>query len=192
VVTRNTDSIVNTPAPPPVTVVTPAKPVVKPDTIAAKKPAVPVIPVPVSNKKDTVVTAPPPVAVAGNYAYKANEKYYTVLVLNKVDPVFANEAKNAFFRYNREIFYNKTYTTELMPLDDDNRLLLMSFFIDAQDAVNYVEKVRPKTATDIIPWLKGGKYYFTIITESNLQILKTNKDLDAYKRFLEQHLPGKF
>lgn len=68
----------------------------------------------------------------------------------------------------------------------------MSFFTDANDAVSYVEKTRPKTATDIIPWLKGGKYYFTIITESNLQLLKTSKDLEAYKRFLELNLPGKF
>ena len=113
-------------------------------------------------------------------------------MLDKVDPVFSNEAKNAFFRYNRETYYNKTYTVELFQLDDDNRLMLMSSFNDAQDAVNYVEKTRPKTATEIIPWLKGGKYTFTIITESNLQLLKTSKDMEAYKNFLEQHLPGKF
>lgn len=113
-------------------------------------------------------------------------------MLNKVDPVFMNEAKNAFFRYNRETYYNKTYTADLYQLDTENRLLLMSFFNDATDALSYVEKTRPKTATEIIPWLKGGKYYFTIITESNLQLLKNSKDLDAYKRFLEQNLPGKF
>ncbi len=172
----------------PVTTVIPAKPAPKPDSITTKPPTVvvPVKPVPDSiNNKPALKVIPP-------YAFKATDKYYVVLVLNKVDPVFSNEAKNAFFRYNRETYYNKTYSVELFQLDDDNRLMLMSSFNDAQDAVNYVEKTRPKTATEIIPWLKGGKYTFTIITESNLQLLKTSKDVEAYKIFLEQHLPGKF
>ena len=33
--------------------------------------------------------------------------HYVVLVLNKVDPVFVNEAKNAFSGYNRDTYYNK-------------------------------------------------------------------------------------
>lgn len=191
-ITRYTDSTSTqpqvTPQPQPVTIVQ-AKPVTQPDTVT-KKPAV-VAPIPVQPKPDTANTKPV-IPATSLYAYKPGDKYYVVIVLNKVDPVFMNETKNAFFRYNRETYYNKTYTAELMPLDDENRLLLMSFFTDAQDAVTYVEKTKPKTATDIIPWMKGGKYYFTIISEANLQILKTNKDLDAYKRFLEQHLPGKF
>ncbi|MBK8139842.1 MAG: hypothetical protein IPK57_01675 [Chitinophagaceae bacterium] len=184
VVTRNDDS--NTTRP--VTTVIPAKPAPKPDSITTKPPTVvvPVKPVADSiNNKPALKVIPP-------YAFKTTDKYYVVLVLDKVDPVFSNEAKNAFFRYNRETYYKKTYTVELFQLDDDNRLMLMSSFNDAQDAVNYVEKTRPKTATEIIPWLKGGKYTFTIITESNLQLLKTSKDVEAYKIFLEQHLPGKF
>lgn len=179
----------------PVTVAAPLPPVTKPDTVSIKPPVAVVTPPvkqPVKDTVRTVVPPPPPSVAATPYQFKATEKYYVVLVLNKVDPVFVNEAKNAFFRYNRETFYNKTYSAELYQLDSDNRLLLMSFFADANEAVSYVEKTRPKTATDIIPWLKGGKYYFTIITEPNLQLLKASKDLDAYKQFLEKNLPGKF
>ncbi len=189
-VTRYTDSAVAAP----VTVI-PVKPVPKPDTLTTKPPVAVVVPPVKQPVKDTVKTqvAPPaPVVAPTPFAFNPTDKYYVVLVLNKVDPVFMNEAKNAFFRHNRETYYNKTYTAELYQLDNENRLLLMSFFNDANDAVSYVEKTRPKTATDIIPWLKGGKYYFTIITENNLQVLKTSKDLEAYKAFLEQHLPGKF
>lgn len=141
-------------------------------------------------KPDTVKTAPaiPP----AGFSYKAPEKYYVVLILNKVDPVFVNEARNAFFRYNREAYYNKTYTAEIQPLNEENKLLLISMFNDEQEAVAYVEKTKPKTATEIIPWLKNGKYTFTIITEANLQVLKEGKDLDAYKRFTDEHWPGKF
>lgn len=179
----------------PVTMAAPLPPVTKPDTLSTKPPVAVVTPPvkqPVTDTPKLQVPPPPPPVAATPYVFKATDKYYVVLVLNKVDPVFINEAKNAFFRHNRETYYNKTYTAEIYQLDNDNRLLLMSFFTDANDALSYVEKTRPKTATDIIPWLKGGKYYFTIITESNLQVLKTSKDLDAYKQFLEQNLPGKF
>lgn len=115
-----------------------------------------------------------------------------VLVLNKVDPVFSNEAKNAFFRHNRETFYNKQFAIDLVQLDDDNRLMLISPFKDAADALSYIEKTRPRTANEIIPWLKGGKYYFTMISERNLELLKANKNLEGYKTFLNQQLPGKF
>lgn len=184
-ITRNEDSVTANQ----ITIAAPSKPVQTPDTITAKPPTLIV-----SQPKptpDTISNKPAP-KLATPYTYKAGDKYYVVLVLNKVDQVFSNETKNAFFRYNRETYYNKTYNTDLFQLDTDNRMLLMSFFNDAQDAVNYVEKTKPKTATEIIPWLKGGKYSFTIISEANLQLLKTSKDIDAYKTFLEQYLPGKF
>ncbi len=53
-------------------------------------------------------------------------------------------------------------------------------------------KARPLTPTEIIPWLKGGKYSFSIITEKNLDLLKASKDIENYKKFLDQNLPGKF
>jgi hypothetical protein len=77
-------------------------------------------------------------------------------------------------------------------LDADNRLLLIGSFKNVAEAVDYVDKTKPKTATDIIPWLKGGKYSFSIITEKNLDLLKASKDVEAYKKFIEQNVPGKF
>jgi len=40
--------------------------------------------------------------------------------------------------------------------------------------------------------LPAGKYSFVIITDQNLELLKTNKDVAAYRRFLETNFPGKF
>lgn len=168
-------------------------PVVKKDTVAVNKPVIP--PVAINNKpaadsanKKQVV--PPP--AASPFTFAATDPQFVVLVLNKVDPVFSNEAKNAFFRHNRETFYNKQFAIDLLQLDDDNRLMLISPFKDAADALSYIEKTRPRTANEIIPWLKGGKYYFTMISERNLELLKANKNLEGYKTFLNQQLPGKF
>ncbi|MBC7874165.1 MAG: hypothetical protein H7Y01_09230, partial [Ferruginibacter sp.] len=129
---------------------------------------------------------------AAPFTFNANETYYVMVVLTQVDPVFCTEAKNAFSRYNRETYFNKTITADLYEIDKENRLLLMWPFKDAQEAVAYVKTTRPKTATEILPWLRGGRYSLIIVTEPNLELLKINKDLDAYKAFLKQHLPDSF
>jgi hypothetical protein len=141
---------------------------------------------------DTVAVKPPIVIPASAYAYTPAEAHFVVLVLNKVDPVFVNEAKNAFLRYNRETYYNKTIAAELETIDADNRMLLLSPFANEQEALVYVDKAKPKTASEILPWLKGGKYSFLIITTKNLALLKEKKDIEAFRTFLNQYLPGKF
>jgi hypothetical protein len=166
----------------------------QPPVATNNPPTVPVNPPPATNNpipKDTT-SAKPPVTISSPFVFSPNAAHYVVLVLNKVDPVFSNEAKNAFARYHRETFYNKIMTIELLQLDPENRLMLVSPFKTAQEAVDYVDRTKPKTASEIIPWLKGGKYYFSIISESNLEILKTNKNIDIYDAFLKQSIPGKF
>ncbi len=179
VVTRETDS---TSTPQVVTTVQPPR-----DTSTHKPPPV------VNNNppRDTVSVIPPP-KINSPYTYSPDQPHYVVLILNKVDPVFSNEAKNAFARYNKETFYNKNFSIDLFQLDPDNRLMLIAPFATAQEAITYIEKTRPKTASEIIPWLKGGKYTFSILSNSNYELLKNNKDIEAYKTFLDHYLPGKF
>ena len=188
VVTRNADGTT--------TISKPVNPIintnpVKDTTSTAKVPPPP----PVTNNKpqpkDTTSTKPLPPVIT-QFTFSANDAHYVMLILNKVDPVFMNEAKNAFSRYNRETYYNKTYTADLFDLDPDNRLLLIAPFKNAQEAIDYIDRARPKTATEIIPWLKGGKYSFSILTNSNFEILKNTKDIEKYKAFINQQLPGKF
>ncbi len=145
-----------------------------------------------NNQPKDTLSNKPAAKIISPYAFAAADAHYVVLVLNKVDLVFVNEAKNAFYRYNRQTFYNKTMSAELADLDADNRLLLISPFKDAADAIAYIDKTQPKTASEILPWLKGGKYSFIILSDSNYSLLKANKDLDNYKAFLNQHFPGKF
>jgi len=164
-------------------------PAVKTDTVAKKtnQPAI-------DNKKtnqpiDTVANKKPaPVP----FTFNAGTPHYVMIILNKVDVVFGNEAKNAFFRYNREKFYNKTYDITPVNLDADNKLLLVAPFANAQEATDYAQQVKRAAAGEIVPWLKADKYSFSIISAQNLDILKANPDLSVYKRFLDQNLPGKF
>ncbi|MEO5947405.1 MAG: hypothetical protein ABIP79_11365 [Chitinophagaceae bacterium] len=157
------------------------------------QPVNPVPPLIVNNvpAPDTAAVKPP-VNVSSSYVNSPNEAHYVVLLLNKVDPVFSNEAKNAFLKYNRTNYQAKNYSADLFELNTDYKLLLIAPFTNAQDAMSYIDKTKPKTASEIIPWLRGGKYFFSILTNGNFDVLKLNKDIDVYKAFLNQHFPGKF
>lgn len=134
------------------------------------------------------VTAP----VEANYHFENSVPHFVVVVLNKVDPIFVREARTAFERFNRNEFYNKQMTSELVELDSANQLVMISPFATADEALAYLERVRPRTGTEILPWLKGGKFSFLILTERNFELLKIKKNLEAYREFLNQHVPGKF
>ena len=126
------------------------------------------------------------------YSFTPDAEHYVMIVLTKVDPIFSSEAKNAFFRYNRETYQNKLMTADLVDMDASNRLLLISPFKNAQEAINYIDKAKPLSKTEIIPWLKGGRYTFSIITDKNLDLLKASKNFDNYQKFLSQKFPGQF
>jgi hypothetical protein len=159
------------------------------DTIG-KKP-----PVQIVNTKptiDSVAKVSGPAPPSRTYMLDTNAAHYVLLILNKVDPVFCNEAKNAFFRYNRETYYNKQLTTDLQEIDADNKVLLISPFKTAAEAVAYIAKAKPLTTTEIIPWLKGGKYEYSIISLNNLALLNEKKNIEEYKSFIISKFPGKF
>ncbi|MBK6827901.1 MAG: hypothetical protein IPG86_14040 [Chitinophagaceae bacterium] len=186
VVTRATDSTAGRT----ITPVAP-KPIQPKTDSTVTKPPVAVITPPVTTPKDSAATKPP-VKNTTAFTYNPNEAHYVVLVLNKVDPVFVNEAKNAYLRYNRDTYYNKTYSVDLFQLDTENRLLMIAPFATAADAVKYIDAAKPKTSTEILPWLKGGKYNYLIMTDGNFDLLKSNPELEVYRTFLNQYLPGKF
>src|SRR4030095_5103151 len=118
--------------------------------------------------------------------------HYVAILLEKVDPVFVNEAKKAFNRYNKVNYYNKTINVSSVPIDDNYQLVLMDNFENAAAAMAYLDKTGKIAATEIVPWLPAAKFSFMVITAENLELLKTSKDIPHYKQFLSQAFPGKF
>ncbi len=114
-----------------------------------------------------------------------------MMILNKVDPTYIGEARNALNRYNDENFYGQTLTTTRQLLDSVNSLLVISSFSDIGAAIDYYNRIK-RAAPDEISWLPANKYSFLIITDNNLKILAIKKDLAAYKILLNKQYPGKF
>jgi hypothetical protein len=147
----------------------------------------PTKPVMDSVQKKPVITKP-----GSLYTYKPDAVYYAVVVLNRVDPVFVNEARNAFNRYTKEKFYSQPLEVKSVAINDEIKFVLIGNFNGATGAVDYVQKTKPIAGGQVVPWLKSDKFTFTIISEENLQALIGAKDFNAYKLFLDQNLPVKF
>jgi tetratricopeptide (TPR) repeat protein len=139
--------------------------------------------------KDSVKKAPP--LVSGPFRLDVAAPHYVLMVLDKVDPVYVNEAKNAFVRYSRESYSAEPLQVNKDTLDKDRNLLVFVQFATADAALQYCEKLR-RAAPSEISWLPAAKYSFIIISDDNLQRLKGNKDIVNYRKLLNTQYPGKF
>jgi tetratricopeptide (TPR) repeat protein len=139
--------------------------------------------------KDSIQT--PESMMSGSFIWQTDKPHYVIMILNKVDAVYVKEAKNAFDRYNSSNFLSKHLAINKDILDADRELLVTSSFVNAADAVIYYDQVK-KAAASEISWLQPNKYSFLVISERNLQLLKTNKDINSYKALLNNQYPGKF
>jgi hypothetical protein len=160
------------------------KPVV---TAPAVKRIEPVRNVPV--QKDSAIVLPPSM-VSGVFKWQPMKAHHVIMILDKVDGVYVNEAKNAFNRFNKEKRFTKVVINK-DALDAQKSLLVFTSFETAEEAVAYYDKVK-KAAPAEISWLPASKYSFLVISEENLQLLKTNKDIPTYKVLLNNQYPGKF
>ncbi len=144
---------------------------------------------PVDTTAKKAIVQPKPASI---YKFDAAAKHQAVIVLDKVDKLFANEVASAMGRFNRDYYYNQTFQISLRDLDADKKLVLVSGFANAQEAVDYVLKAKSLAANEIMPWLTRDKYSFSILSAQNLEVLMENKDLVRYRQFLDQNLPVKF
>ncbi|HEY4334484.1 MAG TPA: hypothetical protein VGM89_01265, partial [Puia sp.] len=134
-------------------------------------------------------TVKPPVA---GFAADGDKPQSVMILMNRIDPVYVTETKNAFDGYNRENFYSQALTIGNQVLNDSVSLVVISSFANAAEALDYMGKMKALAPRSIVPWLPAGKYSFLIISPANLALLMTNKDIQAYKKFLSAAYPGKF
>jgi outer membrane protein assembly factor BamD (BamD/ComL family) len=130
---------------------------------------------------------------AGNsYSFNPTDTQYVVVILDKVDPIFITEGRNAFNRFNQERFPGQRINMSIQKINDQTQLLLFGPFANASEAVTYIDRTRPLASTRIVPWLTVDKYSFSIISSANMQALLKTQDLAGYKAFMHQVFPDKF
>jgi hypothetical protein len=141
---------------------------------------------------DTAQTAARIRSLNSVFAFTPDGGRSVVIVLNKVDPVYVTEARNAFDRFNTENYYGRSLKVDNASLDDSLKLVVIGSFENDSSALDYLRKARALSPREIIPWLPAGKYSFLLISRPNFDLLMTNKDLHAYWKFLAAAYQGKF
>jgi len=161
------------------------KPVLIKDTVKTIAPKI-IVP----KAKDSVVKAPT-VFSNGPFTLNTAAQQNVIMILDKVDGTYVNESKNAFTRYLGESFRGQPITLTRDAIDKDKSLLVFTSFADAAAAYSFLLKVK-RAAPDEVSWLPANKYSFYLISDENLQLLKTNKDIAAYIGLLNKVFPGTF
>lgn len=132
-----------------------------------------------------------PLVKNAEFTFDPLDSQHVVMVLTKVDPVYSSEARNAFNRYNSQSYSTNKIGIVKDTLDSERTLLVFSHFDDAAEAIKYRDNLK-QAAPVQISWLPAQKYAFYIISESNLELLKENKNLQSYIDLLNKKYPGKF
>ena len=140
-------------------------------------------------RRDSSIQLPPSM-ISGAFKWQPGKPHYVIMILDKVDAVYVNETKNAYKRYNNSNNFSSVVINK-DTLDNQRSLLIFTTFENADDAIVYHDKIK-KAAASQVSWLQASKYSFMIINEDNLQLLKHNKDLENYKKLLNNQYPGKF
>jgi tetratricopeptide (TPR) repeat protein len=127
-----------------------------------------------------------------SFTFAPEKTHAVVIVLDKVDPVYVTETRNAFNRYNLENFYNQSLTINNTSLNDSLKLVVVNTFENSAAAMEYLQKAKAAAPREVVPWLPAGKYTFLVISAPNLELLLSNKDMPGYRKFLSTAYPDKF
>jgi tetratricopeptide (TPR) repeat protein len=130
-------------------------------------------------------------AISGPYQFVHANTHQVIMVLDKVDGTYINEGKNAMTRYVGSNFGSQNITISRDAIDNTLALIVFSSFADANEALQFLQKIR-RAAPDEISWLPANKYYFILIDSDNLVRMKNSKDLNGYKALLKQQFPSAF
>jgi tetratricopeptide (TPR) repeat protein len=125
------------------------------------------------------------------FVIKPDSAQNIIMILEKVDGVYVTEARNAFNRYNKQNYYGQIIDITKDVLDGERNILIISSFSNGTVALQYYDKIK-RDASREVSWLPANKYSFLIISNENLQVLKTSKDITGYKALLNKQYPGKF
>ncbi len=155
------------------------------------------------SSKAVTIIAPPKIPVAkdsikkaaplpnGSFVFNAEAPQNVMMILDKVDGTYIGESKNAFTRYVAENFNQLGLVITKTAIDKDLGLLVFASFPNVDSASDFLYKIR-KAAPNEVSWLPASKYSFLVISDDNLQLLLTNKNLKGYKDVLNKQYPGKF
>ena len=126
------------------------------------------------------------------FSFNTSDTQYVVLVLDNVDPIFVSESRNAFNRFNQGRYPDQQIDIYNRRINAKYQFLMFGPFVNAAEAITYIDKTRPLASTSIIPWLTAEKFSFIIISNDNMGVLVNTQDVAGYRTFMHGIFPDKF
>lgn len=114
------------------------------------------------------------------YKYKAEDEHYFVLLFSKKDGD-PNRSLFNISRYNSDAYNSRTFKVDRLSLDEEQIMILVKGLNDKEDALNYFNGII--TNEKAFNGLEDVDYRNFIITQTNFDLLKENKDVDQYLDF---------
>ena len=114
-----------------------------------------------------------------------------VLILNKIEKANLGLLQTGFENFNKQDKATSVVFLNTLPIDANNTLLLFDEFRNADSAIAYINIIKKVLPTNF-KWLKPKDYSFVIISQSNLNLLITNKRLDDYRKVFKNNYNVKF
>jgi hypothetical protein len=128
----------------------------------------------------------------GSYHFQPADSQVVVMLLDRVDPVYRNEARIGLAGYHRSQFPDMGLTIRVDGFNDDIRMLMIEGFEDLSSALGYIEQVKKSSATELFPWMPADRYRYFPVSVPDLPLFMEKKDEAGYMEFLRRYLPGKF
>lgn len=123
-----------------------------------------------------------------NYLWDPASPHVVLVVMTQVATMYANEAKNAFDRYNQAVHYQENIGIDTVNLQPGINILKLGPFKSIIEALDYQQDIRKNAPKQIVPWLSADKYRFMVISLDNLDVLRSKKNLMEYANFIDSYL----
>lgn len=98
------------------------------------------------------------------------------------------DTKVKLANFNSEYFRNKRYSVINSVLNDENQMLVVKTFVNADEGELYFETFKSESATATLASVAKDFEGF-LINSANFSVLMSSKNLEAYRAFYKQHYP---
>ena len=134
------------------------------------------------------------VTIASPFKMESAKHHMVAMVLENIDPAYVNEVQYAVSNSPGKTFNGQSVSFGKKKLRDKLWLVTMqsAAFTNAQQALEYLNFIKPLNEQKTLTWLEANKYRYILISDENMAVLDKEPDIQLYEKVLKQAYPRIF
>ena len=112
------------------------------------------------------------------------EQHYVSLAIPNENELVIEKAQNAILNINKSTYPSAKLSTTFAQLEKSNYLVWIGPFSNGNQAIKYLNEVKPKYIKEITPFITQQQYEIYIFGKSNISLIKNSQDLKIYREFM--------